>query len=277
MHLQSYLSLNWNASGGGAFAILPLPSPFRPLPKNLPYKLPDVIPLARGHTAPVLDTDWSPFDDSVVVSGGEDGKLLVWKVSEDMFEGWGAEGWVPQDFDPVARIDGSSRKIGAVLFHPTASHVLAAASGEHSVKLWDLASSDSPRATLVGHTDTIQSMAYNNTGTILATTSRDRKLRLFDPRAGGEAVRVAEGHGGIKGVRVCWMGDKDNFATTGFSKMSDREVIIWESGGLGIVKKMTLDQSAGVVMPFWSDNNVLFLGAAYLSHCLVYFLLTLLS
>ncbi|KAI0037519.1 hypothetical protein FA95DRAFT_1684867 [Auriscalpium vulgare] len=30
------------------------------------------------------------------------------------------------------------------------------------------------------------------------------------------------GHGGIKGVRVMWMGDKDCTATTGFSRMSDR-------------------------------------------------------
>jgi hypothetical protein len=38
----------------------------------------------------------------------------------------------------------------------------------------------------------------NQTGKFLVTTSRDRKLCLFDPRMSGEAVRVAEGHGGIK-------------------------------------------------------------------------------
>ena len=27
-----YLSINWNASGGGAFAIVPLPSPFGTIP-----------------------------------------------------------------------------------------------------------------------------------------------------------------------------------------------------------------------------------------------------
>ncbi|KAF8159215.1 microtubule binding protein [Crassisporium funariophilum] len=253
-----YISVNWNASGGGAFAILPLPSPFQSI-TGFPTKLPDTIPLARSHTAAVLDTDWSPHNDSIVASGGEDGKVMIWKVESSHFEGWGQEGWVPQDFDPVLRIDGSPRKIGQVLFHPTASNVLASASGEYTVKLWDLANPEDPRAVLSGHGDIVQSMAFNPTGNLLVTTCRDRKLRLFDPRAGGEAVRIADGHSGIKGSRVTWMGDLDKIATTGFSKMSDRQVGIWETGNLDNVKTISLDQSAGVVMPFWTDNNILFL------------------
>jgi len=202
---------------------------------------------------------WSPFDDRVVASGGEDGKILVWKVEDRDFEGWGGDKWEPRDFEPVARISGSGRKIGQLLFHPTASHVLASASGDHTIKLWDLASTDEARTTLSGHTDTIQSLAFNSTGTLLATTCRDRKLRLFDPRTGGDAVRVGEGHGGIKGARVVWMGEHDKIATTGFSRMSDRQLSIWETGALANVKSLTIDQSAGVLMPFWSDNNILFL------------------
>jgi len=251
--------VNWNASGGGAFAILPLPSPFLPVP-NFPHKLPDVIPLARCHTAAVLDTDWSPHNDSIVASGGEDGKVMIWKVESSTFEDWGQDHWVPQDFDPVARIDASPRKIGQVLFHPTASNVLASASGEHTVKLWDLADTDRPRSVLTGHNDIIQSFAFNLTGTLMATTCRDRKLRLFDPRAGGDPIRVAEAHGGIKGARVVWLGDLDRVATTGFSKRSDRQLSIWETGGLENVQTTTIDQSAGVMMPFWSDNGILFLG-----------------
>ncbi|KAG5353575.1 hypothetical protein C0989_005092 [Termitomyces sp. Mn162] len=253
-----YISVNWNASGGGAFAILPLPSPFQTV-SGFPQKLPDSLPLARSHTAAVLDTDWSPHNDSIVASGGEDGKVMIWKVEASAFEGWGQEDWVPQDFDPVARIDGSPRKIGQVLFHPTAANVLASASGEHTIKLWDLANTEEAKSVLTGHGDAIQSLSFNPTGTLLATTCRDRKLRLFDPRAGGEAVRVVDSHGGIKGSRVVWMGDLDKIATTGFSRMSDRQVSIWETGGLGNLKTIVLDQSSGVVMPFWSDNNILFL------------------
>jgi coronin-1B/1C/6 len=68
-----------------------LPSPFAAIP-DFNYKLPDSLPLARSHTAPVLDTDWSPHNDKVVASAGEDGKVMVWKVEPETFEGWGAEG-----------------------------------------------------------------------------------------------------------------------------------------------------------------------------------------
>ncbi|KAH9852004.1 microtubule binding protein [Lenzites betulinus] len=254
-----YISLNWNASGGGAFAILPLPSPFAPLPVGLSSKLPDLIPLARGHSGPVLDTDWSPFNDAVVASAGEDGKALIWSVESAAFDGWGQDGWEPSDFDPVARIDVSPRRVGHVLFHPTANNVLATSTGDHVVKLWDLAAVESPAAVLGGHQDAIQSLAWNPSGTLLATTSRDRKIRLFDPRAGSDAVRIGEGHSGIKGARITWMGELDRLATTGFSRMSDRQVALWETGSLANVKTTTIDQSSGVLMPFWTDNHILFL------------------
>ena len=196
---------------------------------------------------------------------------MIWTVAPSSFEGWGTEGWVPQDFDPVLRIDGSPRKVGQVLFHPSAEGVLAASGGECTVKLWDIANPEEPRAVLNGHGDVIQSMAFNPTGTLLATTCRDRKLRIFDPRIGGEPVRVGDGHGGIKGSRVTWMGELDKIATTGFSKMSDRQVGIWEVGGLGNVKTISLDMSAGVVMPFWTDNQILFLaGKGYASFVLFF-------
>ncbi|KAH7098540.1 microtubule binding protein [Auriculariales sp. MPI-PUGE-AT-0066] len=253
-----YISINWNSGGGGAFAILPLPSPFKALPNNLPWKLPDIIPLARGHSAPVLDTAWSPFDDSLVASGGEDGNILIWKVENSQFDGWGLEKWEPVDFEPVARIAASPKRIGQLLFHPAASHVLASATGDHTVKLWDLERADDPRITLSGHGDTIQSMDWNWAGTLLVTTSRDRKIRIFDPRASPEAVRVGEGHAGIKSARAVWLGQTDRIATTGFSRQSDRELSIWDAGTLESLRKVTVDQSAGVLMPFWSDNNVLF-------------------
>lgn len=194
--------------------------------------------------------------------------LTFLQVESSQFDGWGADHWQPIDFDPVQRIDASPRKIGQVQFHPTADNVFASATGEHTVKVWDLGNVDNgPRSTLGGHTDTIQSIDFDPTGVLLATTSRDRKVRIFDPRAGGDAVRTAEGHGGVKGARVIWMGDTGRLASTGFSKMSERQLGLWDGASLQNIKTLPIDQSAGVIMPFWSDNGILFLaGKGYEHH-----------
>jgi coronin-1B/1C/6 len=52
--------------GGGALAVIPLTER---------GKLPDIIPLFKGHSGPVLDTDFNPFNDSVLASASEDGKV----------------------------------------------------------------------------------------------------------------------------------------------------------------------------------------------------------
>ncbi|OCF30801.1 deoxyuridine 5'-triphosphate nucleotidohydrolase [Kwoniella heveanensis CBS 569] len=257
-----YLAVNWQVSGGGAFGILPLFSPTTPpQPTGFPTKLPDIIPLARGHTGPVLDTAWSPFDDQIVASAGEDGKVFIWKVEDSLFEGWGEEHWAPQDLSPQARLSAGGRKVGQVVFHPTSSNLLTAASGDHLVRLWDISTGDdTPKIILKGHNDSIQSIAWNAIGTQLVTTCRDKKIRLFDPRAGTDAVRITDGHGGVKGSRAVWLGDRDRIATTGFSRMSDRQVSLWETGGLTNLDTQSLDSSAGVIMPFYAEgNDVLFL------------------
>lgn len=257
-----YLAVNWQVAGGGAFAVLPAHSPFTPpSPAGFPTKLPDILPLARGHSGPVLDTAWSPFDDSIVASAGEDGKIFIWKIEDSLFEGWGDDGWTPQELSPKTRLNAGGRKVGQVEFHPTASNLLTSASGDHLIRLWDIENgTESPTITLKGHGDTIQSLAWNPTGTLLATTCRDKKLRLFDPRAGVEAIRVADGHSGVKGSRVVWLGDKDRIATTGFSKMSDRQIGLWDTSDLKNLDMISVDTSAGVLMPFFVEGNeILFL------------------
>ena len=169
--------------------------------------------------------------------------------------------WEPQDFNPVQRIDASPRKVGQVVFHPTASHVLA--SQPRVTKLLHSGVSPAvtlPRASLTRASDMTQSIDFNPAGTLPATTDRDRKLRIYKPQAGGEAVLAQEGHAGVKRARVIWMGGTGKLASIGFSKMSDRQVWISETaGGLNNLKRIDIDQSASIIMPFWSDNSILLL------------------
>lgn len=93
-----YLSVNWQASGGGAFAIIPLEERGRE---------PEVLPLFRGHTAAVLDTDFSPFNDDIVASASDDGKVFLWKVPENF--SLHSDQDEPTDVSPVGKLSGHSR------------------------------------------------------------------------------------------------------------------------------------------------------------------------
>ncbi|CAG8497612.1 8987_t:CDS:2 [Paraglomus occultum] len=239
-----FVAVNWNSSGGGAFAVIPH--------KNA-GKIVDGIPLYRGHTAAVLDTDFANFNDNVIASGAEDSKVMIWNIPDELGE--------PEspDIIPAATLSGHSKKVGHVLFHPVADNILASSSADLSIYVWDLTNS-SHALTLRGFTDLIHSLSYSYNGNLLATTSRDKKLRIFDVRS-TETVQQADSHQGVKGSRVVWLGDADRLVTTGFSKMSDRQVYVWDTRALNKpIKTVHLDTSSGVVMPFYdNDTKMLFL------------------
>jgi coronin-1B/1C/6 len=141
-----------------------------------------------------------------------------------------------------------------VLFNPAAENILASSSGDYTIKLWDL--EDGKAKLTLKHNDLVQSLSWSADGGMLVTTSRDKKLRFWDVRQEKAAHEVA-GHAGAKNSRCVWMGETDRVATTGFSKMSERQLGLWDirnpakpvGGDL-----IFLDSSSGVGMPFWDDG-----------------------
>ncbi|OMP83557.1 Coronin-like protein crn1 [Diplodia seriata] len=243
-----YLAVNYESGGGGAFVVIPV---------DERGKLPDILPLFRGHTGPVLDTDWNPFNDDVIASASDDGKVFLWKVPENFSLHTDAD--EPQDVAPAVKLAGHTRKVGHVLWNPSAENVLASSSGDYLVKLWDVEHGQ-PKLTL-RHNDMVQSLSFSANGSQLVTTSRDKKLRIWDVRQ-EKPVHEGAGHNGAKNSRAVWMGEHDRIATTGFSKMSDRQLGLWDIraareplNGFEI-----LDSISGVCMPFWDDGtNMLYL------------------
>ena len=246
-----YLAYNCQVSGGGAVGVVPL---------HATGKLPDVFPLFRGHTAPVLDSAFSPFDDSLLATSGEDGRVSLCRIDEGILE----EALLGQPDVPDLKNllnEGSKlghgRKAGHVLFHPTAENVLASSSYE--VKLWDINAADC-KVEFEQQSDMVASMAFDYTGSNLATTCKDKKLRLFDTRSGGAAHTTVEGHTGVKASRVIYLGDLDLIASTGFSRMSDRQFFIYNTKMMNKpIKQVTVDTASGTLMPYFlPGNNMLF-------------------
>jgi len=240
-----YLSVNWDSSGGGAFAVIPV---------NERGRLPERIPLFRGHTAVVLDTDWNPFNDSLIASGSDDGKVFLWRVPDGFTLHLDVPADEVQDVSPVGKLSGHPKKVGHVLFNPAAENVLASAAGDFTVKLWDIESGSAKLNLKVG--EVIQSMSWSADGSLMVTTSRDKKLRIWDTRQEKPAHEVA-GHAGAKNSRAVWMGEHDRVATTGFSRMSDRQLALWDirAPQQPVDGFQMLDSISGVCMPFWDDGT----------------------
>ena len=97
----------------------------------------------------------------------------------------------------------------------------------------------------------VQSLSWSANGTLLVTTSRDKKIRVWDVRQ-QKPVHDHPGHEGAKNSRAAWMGEHNRIVTTGFSRMSDRQIALWEPGnGSPIGGFSIIDSISGVCMPFW--------------------------
>ena len=222
------------------------------IPREQTGRLSPEYPLFTGHSGAVLDLDFSPFNDNLIASCSEDSTIKIWQVPQQMTEDIST---------PLLTLKKHQRKVSNVLFHPVASNVLASSSFDQSIRLWDL-EKETDRVCLQEFPEAVCSFAFNVSGSLICSTSKDKRVRVHDAHS-GKAVAEAEGHAGVKTTRITWMGDSPYFLTTGFSRTSERQMTVWDSrqmGATGGVKTEMLDSSSGLLMPFFdADTNVLFL------------------
>ena len=139
--------------------------------------------------------------------------------------------------------------------------VLATASADHTVKLWDIDAGEE-KVTLNGHEQTLQDIVFNYNGSQLATSCKDKKMRIFDPRT-DSVVQECQPHDGSKCFKITYLGkDTNHLVSVGFTRQSKRQFKVWDSRNLTKhVHLQDIDQAAGVIMPFYDvDSKVLFLG-----------------
>ena len=103
---------------------------------------------------------------------------------------------------------------------------------------------------------------------MLATTAKDKQLRLFDPRtaavggAGAGCVSSATAHVGLRFSRTVWLGNSPYLLTVGHNNAQEREFMLWDARkmGGGAVKRERVDSSYGPLIPLYDpDHNLLLL------------------
>jgi len=237
----SFIGFNWDTLGS-SIAILPLTASGRP----------DKSAIARvdGHSEMVTDFAFSPFDDGLMVTGSQDQTVKLWRIPE--------KGLYTNLNTPEATLPEQPRKVETVGFHPTVHGLVSTAAGT-STSVWDVA-----RGAEVfefgGHEDKVQSVAWQQEGKLLATQSKDRNLRILDPRGSSPLVSQCSSHRGMKDSKVVWVGE-GRVLTSGFGEDRARELVLRDIRNMATPQHvLSLDVSAGILIPLYDpDTNMVFL------------------
>ena len=156
----------------------------------------------RGHRD-LISIDVSA-DQATVAAGGVDGRVHIWEIDSGKQRAvWQAhDNWVTD-----------------VAFHPT-ENLLASASWDGTINLWNPADPAKPLVTLADHTSKVQAVEFSPDGKLLASAGEDSTVRLWNVETWASAG-VFKGHSG-------WVNDVV-FSTTGrlASSDSDSTVRIW--------------------------------------------------
>ncbi|XP_051887912.1 coronin-1C-like [Pristis pectinata] len=235
-----FVAIIVEAGGGGAFVVLPLQKTGR-IDKS--------YPTVCGHTGQVLDIEWCPHNDHVIASGSEDCTVMIWQIPEN--------GLTLPITEPVVTLEGHSRRVGIVSWHPTARNVLLSAGLDNIIFIWNVGTAE-PMITLDMHPDMIFSTSWNRNGSLLCTTCKDKNLRVIDPRK-EEVITEIKAHEGARPMRAVFLAN-GNIFTTGFSRMSERQLALWSIGSVESIAQHEMDTSNGVLLPFYDpDTNLVYL------------------
>lgn len=215
-------------------------------------RLPDGVIPSVINSCTTLDIAFDPFHTNRLVCGLEDGTVKVWTIPEG--------GLTEQVNEPTKEISAHADKVSLVKFHPTAEGVLATASYDRTINIWNLEDTAAETHSLTGHTDLIFGVAWSQCGRHLASTCKDGKVRIFTPRRSCAAVVEGEGVIPKKGSRIVWTNDGEFVVVTGFSQQSERTVSVYRTRDLQLLHQETLNVAPAVLIPFYDeDSSTLFL------------------
>ncbi|GBP19644.1 Coronin-2B [Eumeta japonica] len=237
-----FVAIVTEVAGGGAFLVLPLDHTGR-----LDFNASRVT----GHKGPVLDIKWNPFNDNIIASCSDDCTVKLWHIPDGGLSMHLTE-W-------LVELQGHKRRVAYIEWHPTAENIVLSAGFDYLIFVWDVGKGEAVKI-IDSHADVIYCMSFNRDGSLLATTCKDKKLRVIEPRSG---IVVSEGlcHQGTKASKCTFLGSQGRVLTTGFSRHSDRQYAVWDQHDLNkpLVCE-TIDSSSGVVFPYYDyDTNMVYL------------------
>lgn len=124
-----------------------------------------------GHSGWVSAIAASPANAELLVSGGRDKTVLVWKVDIN-------NDHQPEEIHPTKSLHGHSHFINDLCLSADAQYALTA-SWDHTMRLWDLNKMESVKR-FVGHEGDVMSVAMTPDTTRIISCGRDKTIKLWN-------------------------------------------------------------------------------------------------
>ena len=238
----SFIAASWNSTPGSV-AILDTA-----FPTNVKYN----TPLIKGHKRSVFDLEFSPFKDTMLATASDDATVKIWDIPLP-----GLKQNLSQD---LLTYKGHTRRVAFVKFNPVASDVIASASSDYSLHVWNLAKGE--LYSKGEFSDLPTALDWNANGSLVAVTSKKKKLYVFDPRA-KNAVLDTQIYESPRSPKFTWISE-NMLVTTGFSKSNVKELKLWdirkvtpELKSEGPVQKLVIDNLLTITTPLYDHESKL--------------------
>uniref|UniRef100_A0A3Q1IMN5 DUF1899 domain-containing protein n=1 Tax=Anabas testudineus TaxID=64144 RepID=A0A3Q1IMN5_ANATE len=234
-----FIAVVTECAGGGSFIVLPIHHTGRVDPQH---------PRVCGHNGRVLDVKWNPFDDHCIASCSEDCTVRSTSFSLCVF---------------MQRSLASAKVL--IVKNDLFSEKL-----EMKVLLWDVSQEGAvirypvrvvlmPIHCRYPSEMLLFSVSFSYDGSRLAVTSKDRRIRVLDPRT-GKILQVSSSKS-HRASKVLYTGGLKMLLSTGSSPWNHRQIVLWDPDDLSEpLYEEDLDGSAGVLFPFYDpDTHMLYL------------------
>ncbi|XP_072173593.1 coronin-2B-like [Diadema setosum] len=248
-----FLAIVTESAGGGSFIVIPLERVGR---VGLNFNK------VCGHTGAVMDIKWDPFDDHIIASAAEDGKVRIWHIPE---------GGLQENMEtPKHVLNSHTRRCNCIEWHPTAKNILASTGYDRQLLIWNVRTEEIVFK-IDCHPDIIFCLSFNWDGSRIATTCKDKIIRIIDPRS-GVVTQEGKGHQGSKSAKCVYAGDTGRLISVGSTRTSERQVFLWDQDDLSApIANVPLSAGTGILFPYYDpDCNVLYIGGKGDSSLLYY-------
>ena len=245
----------------------------------------ELLRTLEGHTSEVWSVSFAP--DGNTLASGSDGTIKLWDARSGEllrtleghtgnfgsvpFAPYGktlASGsytiqlWDARSGEVLQTLEGHTDYVYSVSFAPD-GNTLASGSEDKTIKTWDARSGElqlsidarGPGHERKGHTGIVYSVAFAPDGNMLASSSSDDTIKLWDARS-GEVLRTLEGH--TEGVdSVVFTPDGNTLA----SGSDDKTIKLWNASSGELLRTLEGHTEGVDSVVFTPDGNTLASGS----------------